>query len=450
VQPLPYTQEQELLKRSIVKDIHAAASGMDSDVEDVPSDDGFLVAKQVPPLPTAEPVLDVENADKDPETYLSNFMASRAWTQTGPRNLQPFESDDEEEERRAEEFEQAYNLRFEDPEKSNEKLKSHARDMAARYSVRRQEGNPRQKKREAEKAKKEIAKQQAREDKARLRKLRIEEMEEKVRRIKRAAGLHAKDLRPEDWSQFVDEDWDDQQWESEMQRRFGDDYYAQKEIVSDEDEQSSTKRKPRKPKFDDDIDIKDIIPDFEDEEARQFSLTDEEETVGPGTTLRKSSKKSRDDKKKQGRKERRAIEQLVDNQLQMDLESGLPASKSSKTGFRYRATSPQSFGLTAGDILMANDSNLNEFAGLKKLAAFRDMDKKRRDQKHLSKSGRLRKWRKEVFGDEDGPRLEKLTTEEEIPDLDSEDGGAEVAIASGRKKRRRKGQKVKTIASAQT
>src|SRR6202012_3617911 len=112
-----------------------------------------------------ETVPNVEIADRDPETFLSNFMASRAWAASDAAPLHPFESDDEEEERRAEEYEEAYNLRFEDPEKSNEKLRSHARDLAAKYSVRRQEANPRQKKREAEKTKKEAEKQQRKEEK---------------------------------------------------------------------------------------------------------------------------------------------------------------------------------------------------------------------------------------------------------------------------------------------
>ncbi len=440
---LTYNQEQEQLKDSILKEIHATAAGADNDPNATDSNDEFLVAKKRPKPRHQEPVLDVDNADKDPETYLSNFMASRVWTQTDQRQLQPFESDDEEDERRAEEYEQAYNFRFEDPAKSNEKLRSHARDLAAKYSVRREEGHPRQKRREADKASKEAAKQEVRDDKARLRKLRIEEAEEKVRRIKRAAGLHTKDLQPEDWSRFVDEDWDDAKWEDEMQRRFGDDYYAGDDFESDEQGELGAKRKRKKPKFDDDIDIKDIVPDYEDDEKKMFSLSDGDvvDADEAGSRRTKKHQNSMEGKKKGSRKERRIIEQLVDDQLQLELEHSMPKSKSKSTGFRYRGTSPQSFGLTAQDILMADDSSLNQFAGLKKLAAFRDADRKRKDQKHLGKKARLRKWRQDVFGNEEGLQAKNLIPSKAGPqvetDADLEDGGVGV-VTAGKKKRRRK------------
>lgn len=435
VPPLTYNQEQEQLKNSIVGEINAAAAesaGEDDDDED--ERDNFLVAKPREKTVHAQVTLEVENADKDPETFLSNFMASRAWAAPTGSDLQPFESDDEEEERRADEFEEAYNLRFEDPAKSNEKLQSHARDMAAKLSVRREEANPRQKKREAVKARKEAEKQQRKEEKARLRKLKIEELEEKIRRIKRAAGLRTEDIQPEDWSRFVDDDWDDAKWEEEMQKRFGEDYYAEEDIGS-EDEISEKRPKVRKPKFDDDIDIKDIVPDFGNDEQADFSLSDEEAPAKKS----KKAKKSKEEKKRDTKRERRIIEQLVDDQLQLELNSSLP----SKASFRYRETSPKSFGLTARDILLADDKQLNEFAGLKKLASFRDAEKKRKDMKHLGKKARLRKWRLETFGNEDGLQASELIPSQPEVNDKSKNEEIEVDIRTKGKKKRRRSKKPK-------
>lgn len=442
--PLTYTQEQEQLKRSILGEINAAAAGSDSeedddDDENHDTDDKFLVAKhqETPAKPQVK--LDVENADKDPETYLSNFMVSRAWV-AADSNLHPFESDDDEEDRRAEEYEEAYNLRFEDPAKSNEKLRSHARDLAAKYSVRREEANPRQKKREAEKAAKEAEKQQRKEEKARLRRLKIEELEEKVRKIKRAAGVSTKDIRPEDWSHFVDDEWDDAKWEQEMQKRFGDDYYAQEDVET-ESESKGGKHKVRKPKFEDDIDIKDIVPEFEAEEKAEIDLSDDDQPP----KKKKKANKVRDDDKRDAKKERRIIEQLVDDQLQFELESTLPH----KAGFRYRESSPKSFGLSARDILLADDKQLNEFAGLKKLASFRDPEKKRKDMKHLGKKARLRKWRLETFGNEEGLQASELIPAQ--PEAREEPDGQDstVDIKKGKKKRRRNRKKVATDGEAE-
>lgn len=455
-----YDQEQADLKASIVKQIHDAAADEDnvSNAEDSGDEDGFLKAKEKPKQDgkRARPQLDVENADRDPETFLSNFMASRAWTAPERTQLQPFESDDEEEERRAEVFEEAYNLRFEDPTKSNEKLMSHARDLASKYSVRREEKTTRQKKRDAEKAKQEAANKELKEEKARLRKLRIEEMEEKIRRIKRAAGISHKTLDDKAWSKFVDNDWDDSRWDQEMAKHFGEDYYAAEDAVSDEasgdEEDKSKKKKLKKPKWDDDIDIKDLIPDFEDEEEVELSNSDveEAETAG-GPSQKKSSKelkKQRAEQKKAARIERQKIEQIVDDQLKFEL----PFSGTKSTGgFRYRESSPVTYGLTARDILMADDSQLNQFAGLKKLASFRDPEKKSKDQKKLGKKARLRQWRKDTFGDEEGPKDQDFvapdvpmggTTGDGV--LDNEEGGVDIREGSQKKRRRSKKKKVAT------
>lgn len=435
-QPLTYNEEQERLKESVVAQMHAAAQ--DSDASE--SEEGFLKAKAKSKRPAKEPELDVDNADKDPELFLSNFMASRAWAQQDERQLQPFESDDEEEDRKADEFEAAYNLRYEDPEKSNEKLQSHSRDIAAKYSVRREETNPRQRKREAEKAAKEAVRQERREEKARYRKLKIEEVEDKVRKIKQAAGIRTQDLQPEDWQRFVDEDWDDDKWDEEMQKRFGEEYYAEADVLSEDEEGS---KKPKKPKFDDDIDIKDIVPDFEEEDERpDFSLSDEDAPKA------KKPKQVNEEKKRQEKKERRIIEQLVDDQLQMDLDHALPKSSKSKSGFRYRETSPKTFGLTSRDILLADDSQLNQFAGLKKLAAFRDSERKRKDQKHLSKKNRLRQWRRDVFGNEEGLQDADLVPSQAKPLAvvdEDEDGGVNI-LTEGKSRKKRRGKKQKTAA----
>jgi len=464
-QPLSYNQQQDHLKKSIVNDFHAAADGSDDSDSD---DEGGLLVRKTKEAPAATKktaaTLDVEQADKDPETFLSNFMAARAWVPTDRAELHPFESDDEEEEKRAEEFEEAWNMRFENPEKSNEKLSSYARDVAARYSVRREETNSRKKKRDAEKAAKEAAKQELREDKARLKKLRMEEVEEKVKRIKRAAGLKSLDLNPEDWAHLINDDWDDAKWEAEMQKRFDDQYYAERDELSadsdaDNDREDGTKKKKRKikkPEFDDDIDIKDIIPDFVDEEAANFSLTDDDQVDVDSSTRvkdkKKTKKQERIDRQKDSKKERRIIEQLVDDQLQLELDHALPAASRNKSkGFRYRETSPQTFGLTNRDILLADDSALNQFAGLKKLASWRDEEKKKKDRKHLGKKARLRKWRQETFGDEEGLEAKDLTYDGQasrnagVPkdDSDQEMGGVDIR-EGGKKKKGRRRKKAKT------
>ncbi|KAF4342103.1 kri1 [Fusarium beomiforme] len=448
--PMTYNQEQDALKKSIVAEMHAAA---DEDSDD--EDGGFMKRKEpenVDPNdvhPSRERAMaiteaDVANADKNPETFLSNFMSARAWVPPDGSNWKAFESDDGEDDDRADEFEQAYNLRFEDPERSNEFLRSYARDVAAARSVRREEKTSRKRQRELERERKEAEKKERREEKARLKKLKLDEAQEKLRKIKRTAGNAGKNLTDEDWIKFLDEAWEDDKWEEEMRKRFGDDYYAQQDdaVASDEEEQDGEKKRskhPKKPKWDDDIDIKDIIPDFEDDvEKPKISLSDveddddegeeeEDEDGRPSKKRKTDHKKARKESQKQARQERAKLEALVDSKLELTDHAIL--KQPSHAPFRYRETSPQSFGMTARDILLApSDAALNDYAGLKKLATFRDQEKKRKDKKRLGKKARLRQWRREIFGKEyerDGPTygFERLISAEEAGGAVIEPGG---------------------------
>ncbi|KAH0594916.1 hypothetical protein MHUMG1_07214 [Metarhizium humberi] len=441
--PQTYAEEQDALRKSIVSEFNTAGAVDDSDDSD---SDGFMKKKAPAEVAKTEngvhPAraaalkisdLDIVNADKDPETYLSNFLSARAWIPEEGGRWKAFESDEGEDDDRADEFEQAYNMRFENPEKSNEVLQSYARDFAAARSVRREEKTGRQRQREIEKQKKEEEKRQRREDKARLRKLKLEETEEKLRKVKQAAGAVGKELTEQEWMKFLDEAWENDKWEEEMQKRFGDDYYAMEDNATaasddgdDDIEKKKKKKHVEKPKWDDDIDIKDLIPDFEDEDQAKLriSLSDEDDenqdSDAPPSKKRKTSehKRARLESQKQARKERFKLEALVDSKLELDNHELL--SSNSGMTFRYRETSPQSFGMTARDILLApSDKDLNQFFGLKKLAPFRDPEKKHRDKKRLGKKARLREWRRGTFGKEfekEGPTygFEMVMDEEDV------------------------------------
>lgn len=449
--PQTYQQEQDALKRQLVDSMHATNG------EDEAEEDDFMVKKSKSrheDMPAAKvkkiTEADVQNADKDPETFLSNFMASRAWLPAEGSRFQALESDDSEDDARADEFEEAYNMRFENPETANEKLQSFARDVG-KYSARREEKTGRKLAREREKEKKDAAKREREEEKARLRKLKIEEAEEKVKRIKEAAGMSGEELDLDQWRDVIEGDFDDDKWEQEMKRRFGEDYYAQDDQEfnadnDDEDEESGkASRKAKKPKWDDDIDINDLVPDFEGETKPNFTLSsdedDDEEAQAPKAKAAKSS-----DAKRAARKERRKIEEIVDAALPVshpDIATSAASSKVPVVGFRYRETSPTSFGLSARDILFAQDSQLNQYAGLKKMAAFRDEEKKRRDKKKFSKKARLKQWRKETFGDAEEPTggFERILGG---GNDDADKAGSSAKAGEGSKKKRKHKKKAKT------
>lgn len=424
--PKTFAQEQAELKNALVKELHA------SDDEEEDTED-FLVRKSAPEVADkSEAKLDIKNAEKDPETFLSNFMSARAWVPETRPELHPFESDDEEEVKRADAFEEAYNFRFEDPNKLNEVLVTHSRDATNKQSARREEKSTRKKLRDAERQQKEDEKKQREADKNRLRKLKTEELQKKVSQIKEVAGFRASEFTDEDWSRFLDDAWDDKEWEQEMEKRFGTDYYA-------EDASKDSKKHPKKPEWDDDIDITDLIPEYkDDDEGAAGSGEEDEAEEAEGSSSKKSKAQEKRDQKREARKEKMRIDEAVDRNLDFDITLLPGATKKNATKFRYRETSPQSFGLTARDILMADDSQLNQFAGLKKLASFRDVEKKAKDERKLGKKARLRQWRKDTFGDEEGPAFEFGT---KAPDAAPKEDGDEMQVnireSDGRKKRKR-------------
>ena len=459
--PKSHAQEQEEVRRNLVNELKAA----DEDEED----DDFLVAKsRTEPAPAPEKRVqitaqDVENADKDPETFLSNFMASRAWVPKGDSRFQPLESDDDDEDAAAEEWENSYNMYFEDTAGANEKLVTYARDAVAKTTVRRDGKSSRAKAREAARSKREAERREKEADLARLRKLKIDEMEQKVQKIRQTGGLKGRDFKMDEWKDVLEADWSDDQWDKEMHKRFGDAYYEDNDAISDSEDEDSgkgKKKKAKKPKFDDDIDIKDLIPDFKDDEDEQpqFTLSDDddaeagademdvdEDEEGGSKKTSKQRKQERADAKSAARRDRRLIENLVNDSLQYETALAASSSKAPK-GFRYRETSPTTFGMTSRDILLASDKQLNEFAGLKKLAAFRDPAKKKKDKKQLSKKARLRQWRQETFGDAEGPKggFETIIKEAE-GDADDKTGasmdGGNIHEGERKKKRKRKGKK---------
>lgn len=409
--PKTYAQEQEDLKSAVVKEMHDAADKEDATHDKQENDEeDFLVRKSAPePASKPEVKLDIENADRDPENFLSNFMSSRAWIPNERSELHPFESDDDEEDERAEAFEEAYNFRFEDPNKINEVITTHARDATNQQSVRREEKSSRKRHREAESMRKEEEKKQRESDKNRLRKLKVDELQEKVNQIKEVAGLRASKFTDEDWAKFLDASWDDKNWEEEMQKRFGEDYYAEEEEDAGSDGEGGRKKRPKKPTWDDDIDITDIVPDFDAENQKpaldQSDAEMDDADAGEESSNKKSKAQEKRDQKRDARKERMRIEEAADRNLDLDITLLPGATKKNASQFRYRETSPQSFGLTSRDILMADDSHLNKFAGLKKLASFRDPEKKQKDHKKLGKKARLREWRKGTFGNEEPPEF---------------------------------------------
>jgi protein KRI1 len=94
------------------------------------------------------------------------------------------------------------------------------------------------------------------------------------------------------------------------------------------------------------------------------------------------------------------------------------------TRFRYTTTAKSSFGLTPTEILLADDKDLNEYVGLKKLAPYR----KQRDTWDAKRSERLHEFKKKVSG-----RVSAVA----VDVTEGEDGKNKTKKRKGRKERMR-------------
>jgi protein KRI1 len=415
-----YDPEQRGIRASLLNTINAGDEEEEEENEDFmikkPSKDtnGGSKPKNLP---------DVSLVETNPDQWLSQFMNSRAWVSNDP-DAHEFESDDSEEEDKAEEFEQAWNLRFEDPEKSNKVLMTHSRDVAARKSVRKTEGkSARQRAREKEREKKEEAKKRREMERSRLKKLKMDDISQKLERIRESAGLldDAEDVDVSKWRDLLEADWDDAAFDEQMRKRFDESYYADKDDGM------------KKPKWNDD-----------EEEEKALALPNVEESGEEEDVEGKSDSNVKGDQEtvpstgSKRKRDHRVISALAENT--MDLPDPAPGNY-----FRYRETSPTSFGMTPLDILIASDAQLNTFAGLKKLTPWRDPSRKDKERKKLGKRARLREWRKDTFGNQDGPGLEawgkKVQADARKDERAIEKAETKAAEAGDKKKKKRRGKK---------
>ncbi|RPB10605.1 hypothetical protein P167DRAFT_537531, partial [Morchella conica CCBAS932] len=396
--PKTFVQEQAELKSSVVQSMHAAAAAEDSD----DGEDAFLTRKSKPeePADAPPPLPDLALADKNPDEFLNQFLSSRAWAASNvltPALL----DDDSEDEETAEAFEKAYNFRFENPDvESRGTLISYSRDTVSTNTVRREEKSARKIAREHKREKREAEAAEREREMGRLRKLKMEELLEKVRVLQEAAGIEgAGEEDAEALEKVLEGEWTEERVDEYIASKFGEEYYES--------------GKADKPVFEDDIDIDDIVPDFEKEEGMGLDDDDEDEDAEDegGVALnadadadadveeeeapskkRKSKKEAKNDerKKRQKTKElKRKLEKYVDDNYDFEAQLPPPTTGSKTRGFRYRETTPETYGLTSLDILTATDQDLNTYVGLKKLATFREPEKKKKDKKRYGKKKRL-------------------------------------------------------------
>ncbi|GAA5850066.1 hypothetical protein JCM8547_001001 [Rhodosporidiobolus lusitaniae] len=504
VEPTP-VQEQALLKQEI-KAAFAAAGSDDEDGESRDDEDGGMFRKRVKGegerereeedyekfLETAVGKKAVKAALGDEEAFLRDYILNRGWidreddathipsydeivgdasssstkksSKKGkskllfddddkPLNPGEHDEEDDEHEEKADEYETAYNFRFEQAGAAD--LVTHSRSAVSSVRKPTTAVSARARAREAAKERKEEDKLQRKEEVRRLKALKRKEVEDKLKQLVEAAGEGTKGLEELD----LEGEWDEEKHEEMMRRVYGEEYEGAEDDGF-------------KPTWDDDIDITDLVGSGasgdEDDVAMHlpvastsaFSMdADEEDEPAPTGKKSKKDKKGksaasssskRDEEgfptelleaaKAGGDAERtQLLDRMVDEYYALDYEDQVGGVK---TRFKYAKVQPQAFNLTAEEILLATDAELNAFMSLKKLAPYRmdspawlkkEHEKQRKKVRELREVLKRRKWGEEVDEDEALKALE-ARKEKKRRYKEKDAGGAAAGGEGGEKK----------------
>lgn len=383
----PFVVAEREERNQLLSDIkNAVGDGSDDD------DDDFLVKKgnkegdeediHVTKLP------DVSNQ----EEFLKSFFDQQAWI---PRkndkviNLDKIDQKDEEEfDEAAEKVEHAYNFRYE--EENSAEILSYARSQA---TLRRSKTNSR--KRQREKKQEERAQEEA-EKQEELKKRKVakaNKVMDRLAQIKEAVGDEVPDevIEKVFGDSLLKDDFDDAEWDSRMAQIFDEQYYGSE---------------LKKPEWDEDDEI--MAEYHKEEKEEEDEDDDEEDDENPEKVSEKDEpKKHKKDKKldkKKAKKEKKSLKEkalgIVESnatQILDEIEEERGRRKNDEVKFRYREVSPETFGLTTRDILVADDSQLNNYIGLKKFAPYRPKELRMKDKRKYTKKKQLQQWRKEVL-----------------------------------------------------
>lgn len=401
--PFVVTEREE--RNQLLSDIKSA---FDDDEDDDGSDDDFLKKKESKKDDIEKPKTVLPDPEKNQEAFLNAFLDNQAWI---PKkndkvlDLDKIDNDDEEDfDNAVEDFEKAYNFRYEDPNAAE--IVSYARNQA---TLRRSNTNSRKRQRDK---KNELKEKENQEKEELLKKKKTQKMNkvlDRLTKIKEAVGEEVSDetIQKVFGNSLLDEDFDDADWDSKMAQIFDEQYYGNEDS---------------KPEWGEDDEI---MGDFHKENKEDSDQAEDQEQAQEdldGEPPKKKSKKEKLKEKKSSKKEKQSLkekaQQIVESNAvkildEVEDERGRSQDKEEVT-FKYRDVSPETFGLSTRDIILADDKQLNSFIGIKKFAPYRSKEQALKDKRKYAKKKHLQDWRKEVFHDKNGPRFQDGEKENEI------------------------------------
>lgn len=425
-----YVDQQKEDKENLIKEMHNAIGEDDSD------DEGFLVKKQTDfteqsklTIPVALPDPEKEGGEK----FLEAFLENQAWLPNKGEKVDVEYEDDGEFDAAAEQFENAYNFRFEDPKATE--IISYARSQA---TMRREKMNSRKRERLKAHERKTEEKEEIKEELKKKKQKKVNLVVDRIKEIREAVGEEISEDRILKifGDALMNEDFSNEDWDAKMSQIFDDEYYQ------NDDEELV------KPEWDDEVTMAHNSSSGEengDDEKVEEKEEVEADTVESDMSRKSKKKEEKHSKRQEKNKIKEVAEKLVESKtldILDEVEEERGRGKEKKYVFKYREVSPESFGLTYNEILSADDKALNDLIGLKKLAPYRPQEKSAKDKRKITKSKNMREWRKKTFGSEAGIS-EKADLDIKIPSIVfdnalSHDEGPKRKMKKANKKKERK------------
>ena len=379
-------------------------NAMDDNSDDDDDDDGFLKKKEVNKVDASNTTNNKLSYEND-EQFLKDFMSQHAWIpKEGDKVIEldaTGQSDDEDFNNAVEDFENAYNFRYEDP--NSAEIISYARNQA---TLRRSKTSSRRRKREEEKIVKDKIKKDKESKIQKKKTKKVNKLTDVLEQLQKEFGAKIEPHMVDKITKtLMNSDYKENEWDDVIAELFNEEFYN---------------KDSEKPTWnDDEEEVNDYYLDEEDNEKAEQN---EEERNDADDKV--SDKKSKKEMKNAAKKEKKKLAEMVENAVEANKlaiidevendelnERGRSknrdnADDSDGIKFRYREVSPESYGLTTREIFAADDADLNEFISLKKFAPYRSKELRNKDKRKVTKARRIKEWRKKTFNDENGPSFE--------------------------------------------
>ncbi|XP_024009230.1 protein KRI1 homolog [Eutrema salsugineum] len=449
-----YAEKNEELKRAVRDAVETGEGNDDDDDEDL-----FRVKEGDEQEEEEEDEELKKKADEyfgevsqlgEKDKFLRDFIVKQMWKEKdGKSKIDEDELDELDKDEEALWMQEDYEYSFRHEENAGETVMGQSRIVEG--SVRKKD-NSRKTQRKNKEERLKMVELERQEELKRLKNVKKKEMREKMKKVLSVAGFKEGEECPLDARDLEDE-FDPEEYDKMMKAAFDDNYYGaeDEDLCSDDDDNE-------KPDFDKEDELLGLPKNWDVIQggdgftvAREKVLKLKENVAGDEEEEEaevEEVEEEREGKRKRKRKTslvQRAKEALMEEYYKLDYEDTIGDLK---TRFRFAKVQPNNYGLEPEEILFLDDTELNQYVPLKKMAPFMEKDwevnsYKVKDQKR--KVSEL--WEKMDDNHDDEKKrskkikkndVEEKKTKKPVEKAADEEGEAETSKLSRRAKRRRR------------